>query len=542
MMFLQILNFIFFISWIPVSSFTFSTFTSIHTSTLKRLSIQRIKQQQQKHHQYYYSYGESLRTPAKQASSLTSTSLHSQVQDSDTDVNGFSLNQDKNDDDNDDKNNDNNDDDKVITMNREVDKDKETVIDNTSQKEEEETKATEILSSPSQNINNIVNKTNEYNENDDSSNLKESNDQNTKNEKSAKEQIAATTKTQPSPSSWADWSAPSSLGTFLLKQKKLEEEEMKKTEGQIESKNGDDNKDINVNEDANQEMKKIATGGEEKLVSFIDLTKIARKKDNIVSELDVNDDDDDDITKGLDEDLVREVDDSVTILSAPWKTMMRDIAVLPITTQPKSVEPLDDTNNISSKKLPLSGPAHTERIEKDMRHLAVSIASTIEDAEQYKTFCEDGGGLLPLLECIRDSADEIVRGQNVSLMNEKEGIEAGAMMVGLVEKREEAFAAACTACKTLRDLCAISKPFAAIVTDSILRVDETWSTSVEQVDGQTKLEGGLISNLGTLLQFSQQADNLYTPRSRRERLRMLRNRGVQRFGNRKQKRGKFHRL
>ena len=144
---------------------------------------------------------------------------------------------------------------------------------------------------------------------------------------------------------------------------------------------------------------------------------------------------------------------------------------------------------------------------------------------------EDGGGVLPLLECIRDGAKEIEKGPW-----EKDVRDEG--MVGLVEKREEAFAAACTACKTLRDLCAISKPFASIITDSILRTDAAWSTPVQNKDEQTNFEGGIISNLITLLRFSQEADLLYNRRSRQQKIRALRNKGVQRLGNRKQKRSK----
>ena len=347
-------------------------------------------------------------------------------------------------------------------------------------------------------------------------------------------------------SSWSDWStSASSLGSFLLKRKKIEEEAMKKRggsedEGEGKMTEGGNYKLPDVQKEFDQTMKTIASEAEGTFVSFIDLTKGTGggKKDNKDEPKKktrkrkgkrFNDIDD---LQGLDEDIVREVDESITLLSAPQELLKKDIEVLamPITIEQPNVEILETDDSLIST-LPLSDVAHTARIEKDMRHLAVSIASTIEDAEQWKTFMEDGGGVLPLLECIRDGAKEIEKGPW-----EKDVRDEG--MVGLVEQREEAFAAACTACKTLRDLCAISKPFASIITDSILRADAAWSTPVQNKDEQTNFEGGIISNLITLLRFSQEADLLYNRRSRQQKIRALRNKGVQRLGNRKQKRSK----
>ena len=347
-------------------------------------------------------------------------------------------------------------------------------------------------------------------------------------------------------SSWSDWStSASSLGSFLLKRKKIEEEAMKKRggsedEGEGKMTEGGNYKLPDVQKEFDQTMKTIASEAEGTFVSFIDLTKgtgggkkdnkdESKKKTRKRKGKRFNDIDD---LQGLDEDIVREVDESITLLSAPQELLKKDIEVLamPITIEQPNVEILETDDSLIST-LPLSDVAHTARIEKDMRHLAVSIASTIEDAEQWKTFMEDGGGVLPLLECIRDGAKEIEKGPW-----EKDVRDEG--MVGLVEKREEAFAAACTACKTLRDLCAISKPFASIITDSILRADVAWSTPVQNKDEQTNFEGGIISNLITLLRFSQEADLLYNRRSRQQKIRALRNKGVQRLGNRKQKRSK----
>ena len=99
--------------------------------------------------------------------------------------------------------------------------------------------------------------------------------------------------------------------------------------------------------------------------------------------------------------------------------------------------------------MPLSDPHHTDRIERDIRMLAVSIASTVDTAEQWRTFCNDGGGILPLLKCIREAAKEIEEGSIVD--PDDENYET------MLAMTEETLATACSACKTLRDLCAISK-------------------------------------------------------------------------------------
>ncbi len=403
-----------------------------------------------------------------------------------------------------------------------------------------------------------------------------------------------------SSSSWTDWSASSSLGSFLLKRKKIEEEEMQKIKdsdtsshptAQVKAKVkvGDKNLDTSLNQNEINELKlddtntkekrkdddkvqvqKQEEGGIEKgekkeILDFVNATSSSvqreidqtikniasfttgKKEKNIYIEEGEKNEDEDILMIGLDEELVREVDESITILSNSRQTLMRDIDILPVEKpqpqsqqQPRPPPPLvdyDESNKeiSNSSPLPLSGPDHTTRIERDMRHLAVSIASTVENAQQWKEFCEDGGGLLPLLECIRDGAEEIEEG-----IGDGDNMNDGAATaIGLIEQKEEAFVAAWSACKTLRDLCTISKPFAAIVTDSILRANTAWSQEVEQSDGTIKLEGGIISNFVTLLRYAQQDDILYNPRSRRGKMRALRNRGVQRMGSRKQKRGKL---
>ena len=79
----------------------------------------------------------------------------------------------------------------------------------------------------------------------------------------------------------------------------------------------------------------------------------------------------------------------------------------------------------------------------------------------------------------------------------------------LKEQHEASFAAACTACRALRDLSALSKDFAAVVTDDILRINTLWSTCVVGDDGYDCSSGGLIADLLILLKHANEAEAFY---------------------------------
>lgn len=74
-----------------------------------------------------------------------------------------------------------------------------------------------------------------------------------------------------------------------------------------------------------------------------------------------------------------------------------------------------------------------------------------------------------------------------------------------LKEDEASFAAACTACRALRDLSALSKDFAAVVTDDLLKADTQWSTCVVEGDGYDCSAGGLISDLLILLKHANEA-------------------------------------
>lgn len=202
--------------------------------------------------------------------------------------------------------------------------------------------------------------------------------------------------------------------------------------------------------------------------------------------------------------MSKELDESVNQLSIT-DNLMDDIQVIP--------SPLNsiDGSIIESTASPLPGDAigrdilrlsypehYKNRIGRDMRHLAVSIAASIDKPWQWKLFFDEGGGVLPLLECIRDGARSVEKGR-------ADGDVEGSLLEQQ-QQEEASFAAACTACRALRDLSALSKDFGAIVTDDILRVNEQWSTCVVEGQGYDCSSGGLISDLLILLRHANEAE------------------------------------
>ncbi len=249
--------------------------------------------------------------------------------------------------------------------------------------------------------------------------------------------------------------------------------------------------------------------------------------------------------RGMDLELIKEVDESVIPLRSRINEIMDEIEVLQ--TLPSSSTPTGMID--AAPSLPLGDKQHISRIDVDMDRLAVSIASTIVTEEDWRTFCKDGGGVLPLLNCIRAGAREIRQGSIGQQMSGNylvydEGVH------GLVERQEAAFEAASAACKALRDLCVISKPLSAIVTDSILRADAVWAEPTKRKEGywfgsiqkdhesKMVLTNGLISDLVTLLRYSSETDKLYKGPNAKD-IKRLRRRGLKVLQRRRQRRGKF---
>jgi len=219
----------------------------------------------------------------------------------------------------------------------------------------------------------------------------------------------------------------------------------------------------------------------------------------------------------IDPKTAKELDDSVTHLFPALlseDSLVDDIEVLPFTDEKKCSKPSLSPSKMLSQKdiLQLSYPEHyEERIGRDMRHLAVAIAASIDKPWQWKLFFDEGGGVLPLLECIRDGARTVEQGGADFLDGDIEGTTM------LMEQHEASFAAACTACRALRDLSALSKDFAAVVTDDILKVNAQWSTCViDKKMGYDCSSGGLISDLLILLKHANEAEAFYkAPKGKR---------------------------
>ncbi|KAL7518065.1 hypothetical protein ACHAWX_002922 [Stephanocyclus meneghinianus] len=205
----------------------------------------------------------------------------------------------------------------------------------------------------------------------------------------------------------------------------------------------------------------------------------------------------------IDQKIARELDDSVTSL-AIIDGMLEDLEILPQSEHETCHRKSERTLSEQADILRLSHPEHYEkRIGRDMRHLAVSIAASIDKPWQWKLFFDEGGGVLPLLECIRDGARSVEKGNADFMDGDVEGTAI------LMEQHEASFAAACTACRALRDLSALSKDFSAVVTDDILKVNEQWSTCVVEGKGYDCSSGGLVSDLLILLKHANDPTEIF---------------------------------
>lgn len=140
---------------------------------------------------------------------------------------------------------------------------------------------------------------------------------------------------------------------------------------------------------------------------------------------------------------------------------------------------------------PIKDPElYNERISRDIRHLAVRIASTIESPEQLTQFCQENGGFKPLFECIHEGA-LLFNGNSYDLADYTRVPSKEILTKEKLEK-EEIFSAASSACKALRDLSNLSQDVASVLTDSALQMNIT---------KENKGEITLIDDLVSLLRY-----------------------------------------
>ncbi len=200
----------------------------------------------------------------------------------------------------------------------------------------------------------------------------------------------------------------------------------------------------------------------------------------------------------LDWETAKELDGSVKWLDGA-EQMQTPIQVLPMSSlyrsHYKTVKgiPLSIADTPSEAEDPFGG-----RLSRDMRFLALNILASTETVEQWKLLARETDGLFPLLEIIRHGAMAI---QKVSPE------QADSSTAYTLESTEQAYRAACSACRVIRDLSALSPDLAAVITDTILRANAAW-------------KGGLMRDFSDILQHANEyTDNKFRRNQREIRLR-----------------------
>lgn len=198
----------------------------------------------------------------------------------------------------------------------------------------------------------------------------------------------------------------------------------------------------------------------------------------------------------MDRETAKELDDAVRIRLT--SSVGDDVEILEL---PPLYEVLLQEDEAVDELPPLSKPDHyQERIGRDMRHLAVSIASCVDDVSDWVNVCNEfhpTGGLAPLIQCIREGASTIRKRRDDAEISD------------LVEnKYEESFIVASAACRALRDLCALNLNLSAVITDGLLRANTAYA----------KEGSSLLNDLVTLLQYAQDNTEIAQTSQRRQLL------------------------
>jgi hypothetical protein len=175
----------------------------------------------------------------------------------------------------------------------------------------------------------------------------------------------------------------------------------------------------------------------------------------------------------IDAEIAKELDDSVSIRIT---NSLKDITLLELPEVCRITTPTVNNDKEEEKTdLPLLSRAehYDGRIGRDMRHLAVSVVSSIDDVAEWQLFCEqNSGGLEPLIECIRDGATSIREGSDEKITSKSQNNRSDHYL-------EVSFQAASSACRALRDLCALSLDLAAVITDGLLRANTAYKNKGE---------------------------------------------------------------
>lgn len=263
-----------------------------------------------------------------------------------------------------------------------------------------------------------------------------------------------------SPSVLLNWNAAnSSLGSLLLQLQKEEEEEMRRAVGHTNSTSSTLEP---------KKKKKQSPPPPQHELSPMDL-ETARELDDAIS-------------KGSKRDLLKGIQILPPSSLHSTLTRKKELMGLPKTDRLFRTAKKQEEFEPEVLNMPLSMPEHyNERIGRDMRHLAVSIASNVDEVWQWRLFCAENGGIVPLLKCVQDGA------KSIHARSSEDGNFDSQLEQFAADQDEETFMAACTACRAFRDLCALSPEVAAIITDGILRAEKGWGSSGPMTDFITLL-------------------------------------------------------
>jgi hypothetical protein len=327
-----------------------------------------------------------------------------------------------------------------------------------------------------------------------------------------------------------DWDVSDSLGSLL--------ENMKKSDEALSLSSS--------TASANGKKRSRTTGPEAEVEELVPIAKTKSKGGDVLPSITPTDTSsssssllntlsDLEVPSTMDKQTAKQLDAAVTPLrrGSFQRLVQDDLQVIPLSkmyttaTEPavtddaagqRSSSSSSSNNNITTTKntLPWSEPEHyLDRIDRDRRHLAVSIAASITDELQWKAFCQERGGLYPILQTIREGARAISRHHHHERRHQRrryyEGKNSVLLRTDLLDaQREESFRAACSACRAIRDLCTISPDQAAVITDGILRANAAWS-------------GNLMEDFRMILQYAKEytaaAENAIAKRNPRFLLR-----------------------
>jgi len=212
----------------------------------------------------------------------------------------------------------------------------------------------------------------------------------------------------------------------------------------------------------------------------------------------------------MDYETAKELDDAVTTGTGSLDDLRIGMKVLPLDSL--YLEP--DSAAAAASGLPFSRPEYyRDRVGQDLGHLAVNIASSIESIDQWRLFCQESGGLYPLLTAIRQGAESVSQSRNPlasSGVTMREANNTAWLGWDGDRKLEASFLAACNAFRALRDVCALSPQVAAVVTDGIIRANQAWG-------------GKLLQDFGIFLKYPhefEEEEDGSPKRLRRKRLRL----------------------